>query len=185
MFLGFFSRRTFKGFCSSYVRYCVRSYIRNIWDYQDKMRKLEKDYSEGRPLPKARGARGLGSGVSRGGDTSTSSLPESPRELVARISQATERAHRHDGWTDKQIGDNAEIACRAALMSLAEQRGLPSNFYIEGFDTPAICHHRGGPLAGFRANGTRILSSAPASARPAAIRPNGGLRGGVMGKVRY
>jgi hypothetical protein len=177
MFLGFLSRRTFTGFCRSYLRYCVRSYIRNIWDYQDKV-----------AAEKARLARG---GAPR--DPLTGRITredETPNHMVRRIAREVMRSVAAHGGTVDEARGRAHEAANEALCALALARGLPENTYVLGFDNAVIRNDDGSWAAQVRA-GRVILEftrgnegvGRKSGASPA-VKGNGGLRGGAARRWR-
>ena len=174
MFLGFFSRRTFKGFYHSYFRYCVRSYVRNILIRDEKVEK------EGKRLARGGAPRDLVTGrIIKHREN------ETPRQVVRRVSNEVMRSVQRNGGSMDEARGRAYDAVDEALRALAQVRGLPRNTYILGFSNPQICGDDGSWAAQVR-DGRVVLKfgggdkgwgrETPASP---AVKSNGGLRGGA------
>ena len=122
MFLGFLSKRTFTGFCSSYFRFCVRSYVRNVLVRDEKVNNLRGAYervaAREEPDPVLASADGE---------------METPEELRLYLNNVINERARRDGWTaDDAIRLSGSVA-RVALRKRAVERGLVPSAYQDRY----------------------------------------------------
>lgn len=174
MFLGFLSNRTFTGFCRSYMRYCVRSYVRNCLIYDEKMAAAaaaDAHYRATHPF-------------------AIPYLGESPEDVVNRIAPQVKRQAIRRGWSDQYTSDRAVRLCEEAFAEMEKIRGLPPGTYKAGYGNAAVRNHRGGPIGGEGgvneggSSGGWTGKTVRPAGNPPAVKRNGGLRGGATRRWR-